>query len=231
MGTTRSFLFLKNKGDSTEALREKLRRYAVEDGEVQDRKMEFLRALLKRSEETLPRREGNVIQFPGTQPDWADILISQMSAFSRYNVIAYRPDVPWLPYFNTSLCDGNITRSEELQSAAEVFETSVLALAVYDSDILCVSYYDVETKQGYDYIKSNLNCFDEFDEDTYLDEFPEFLLDLCGRDQAKRLRELWEEPLSFADDRMVNLAFLLGTRPLYDETLQQMEGFEKLSAE
>ena len=46
-----------------------------------------------------------------------------------------------------------------------------------------------------------------------------------------RLRQVWDSEELDADDRMIELTKLLDTQPLYDETLQWTEGFEKLSAD
>ena len=57
------------------------------------------------------------------------------------------------------------------------------------------------------------------------------MTELCGWDLAVRLRQVWDSKELDADDRMIELTKLLDTQPLYDETLQWTEGFEKLSAD
>ncbi len=237
MGTTRSFVFLKNRGDSPEVLRDKLRQCgrkpasAEEAARMQEErermKLQFVRLLGKP-----PQTDGNVIQFPSGTMEQAARMVEGLFNIPKYHVIAYRPEVPWLPYFGTDLCDGRITRAKELKKLSLLFQTPVLSFAIMDSDALYLSYYDAEKGESHDYMKPDEDWYlEEFPDDTYLAKFPAFLTELCGWDLAVRLRQVWDSEELDADDRMIELTKLLDTQPLYDETLQWTEGFEKLSAD
>lgn len=237
MGTTRSFVFLKNRGDSPEALRDKLRQCgrkaasAEEEAQMQEKrelvKQRFVRLLMHPSQ-----TDGNVMQFPADAMARAERLVEDLFNIQEYHVIAYRPEVPWLPYFGTDLCDGHITCAKELKPLSLLFQTPVLAFAIMDSDALYVSYFDGENGESHDYVRPDGDWFlKEFPDDRYLAKFPAFLTKICGWEQTLRLRQIWEAEEFDADDRMMEITKLLGTQPLYDETLRWMEGFEKLSAD
>jgi hypothetical protein len=211
MGTTRSFLLLKNRGFTREEL-------------------EHCSAL--RSEERPNRPAVEIFSqflnsnFVRQMPPETQELMRQMDKSGQDNraVIAFQPGTRWLPYFETWLCDGNIVSSEDLQEVSEQFGTAVLAFAVFDSDILFISYCDAEQQVFYDFVKPNYPEIEEYDTEIYQEGLPAFLLSLDKEDNVQqmgdlqRLKDIWdEEDMVFADDRMHNILQFLGMQVICDE--------------
>lgn len=143
-------------------------------------------------------------------------------------VVAYRPDAPWLPFFDVDICVGYNASSRDALRLSEAFGVPVLAFAIFDSDILFVSYCDAAKNISYDYAKPNLEgIMDEYDTGVYQAEFPQFLLDLCPKISEEALREIWDGDEVFADDRMGKLCQVLGAVPFFCEEIP--EGFETVS--
>ena len=221
MGTTRSFLLLQNR----EYTREELERCSVLRGEARPNRpaVDIFSQFLNSN-------------FVRQMPPEAQEIMRQMDKSGQDNraVIAFQPEARWLPYFETWLCDGNIVSSEDLQEVSEQFGTSVLAFAIFDSDILFVSYCDAERRVFYDFVKPNYSEMEEYDTEVYQEGLPSFLLSLDGEDNVQqmgdlqRLKDIWdEEDMVFADDRMHNLLQFLGMQVIYDEN-DIPEGFARI---
>ena len=224
MGTTRSFLLLKNRGFT----REELERCSALRSEARPSRpaVELFSQFLNSN-------------FVRQMPPEAREIMRQLDKSGQSNraVIAFRPEARWLPYFETWLCDGNIVSSKDLQEVSEQFGTPVLAFALFDSDILFVSCCDAERQAFHDFVKPNYPEMEEYDTEIYQEGLPTFLLSLGGDDNIQRLediqklKDIWdEEDLAFADDRMHNLLQFLGMQVIYDET-DIPEGFVPVAAD
>lgn len=215
MGTTRSYLLLKNRGFTPEALEQLIPLHIAQERES-----------AKKEQHRMAQRMGLGEEFFA--------MFAMLDNFKRHGAVAYREDARWLPYFTTELCDGHICSSKELVQTSELFQTSVLCFSVFDSDILFVSYCDAEKRIFYDYAKPNVPGDEEYDTELYQEDLPTFLLSLDGGDNVQRiedvqkLKAIWdEEGLVDADDRMLNLLKFLGMQVVYDEN-DIPEGFIRI---
>lgn len=210
MGMTMSFYYVRNTGFTKAELAELLQKRAKRSGG----KFSGLEKLMK------PEM---LAQFTKILEETAESMHSD-GAF-----IAYRDGEEWLPYFETGLCEGCAASSEEAGKLSAAFGAPVLALAVFDSDVMTLSYADAANAVTYDYAKPNFDgFFEEYDQELYSTELPEFLLGFCGAEQRDRLREIWEEPdLVFAEDRILRLTELLQI-PIAEWAEEMPEGFEKI---
>lgn len=215
MGTTRSFLLLKNRGFAREELEQLISQHVARE---------------KEGAQEMQRRMAKNMGLG--QEFFA--MFAALNSFTRHGAVAYREDAGWLPYFITELCDGHIVSSRELVRTSEQFAAPVLAFAVFDSDILFLSYCDGEKQVFYDYVKPNCPEMEEYDQEVYQEGLPAFLLSLDGEDNVQRLgdlqrlKDIWdEEDMVFADDRMHNLLQFLGMQVIYDEN-DIPEGFARI---
>jgi len=217
MGTTYSFLYIENR----EFAQGELARILNELSEREKQKgapfLELVRQLMIR-EGMAPGPAGG--PFGGME-----------RPASPKAALAYREDARWLPLFVESLCDGDIVDSGKLRGLSRQFQTPVFSFALFDSDVLFLSYCDDKEGIVYDYAKPNYEGFDEYDEEGYQSEFPQFLLTLFGAEQEEALRAVWEEEnMVFADDRMAKLAELLGLELIY-EFSKDIPGFQRIVGE
>lgn len=215
MGTTRSFLLLKNRGFTREELEQLISQHVAQE---------------KEGAQEMQRRMAKNMGLG--QEFFA--MFAALNNFTRHGAVAYRENAKWLPYFITELCDGHIVSSKELVRTSEQFETPVLAFAVFDSDILFVSYCDGEKQIFYDYVKPNCPEIEEYDPEMYQEGLPAFLLSLDGEDkvqplgEVQRLKDIWdEEDMAFADDRMYTLLEFLDMQVIYDQD-DIPEGFVRI---
>lgn len=209
MGMTQSFYYVQNLGLSKETLAEMLQKRVKRSGG----KFSGLEKLMT---------PGLLAQFTKVLEETAKSMHSD-GAF-----IAYRDGEEWLPYFESDLCEGYTASSEDAGKLSAAFDAPVLALSVFDSDVMFLSYADVARNIAYDYAKSNFEECEEYDDERYSTELPEFLIEFCGEDQRERLREIWEEPdLIFAEDRILHLTELLKI-PIAEWAEEMPEGFEKI---
>lgn len=140
-------------------------------------------------------------------------------------ILAFREDARWLLYFESWRCENCNCSSKDLKELSQRFDTPILAFAIFDSDVLFLSYCDDAKQVFYDYIKPNFpEMLEEFDDHDYQTGLPIFLLSLAGKDNAQQsetiqqLKDIWdEEDLIFADDRMHNLLQFLDAQVIYDE--------------
>lgn len=154
------------------------------------------------------------------------LLHGVMKREERGPQAGFRADAPWLPFWHTGMCEGSVRSSRNLRRLSEAFGTPVLAFAIFDSDVLFVSYRDNATGTAYDYAKPNCEGYEEYDSETYRTDFPEFLVDLCPPGSRPRLEEIWSAEEVFADDRMYKLLELLGAEVIDPGAECYPEGFE-----
>lgn len=218
MGTTRSFLLLKNKGFTPKELK---RIISQDQAQVKAEAKEARAAM------------ANALGLGGSSQALFGFL-DMISSFSSHGALAFREDAKWLPYFLTELCDGRNCSSKELKGTSERFQTPVLAFSIFDSDILFVSYCDAEKHIFYDYVKPNYPGMEEYDTEVYQEGLPAFLLSLDEENSVQqlgdiqRLKDIWDEKdMAFADDRMHNLLQFLGMQVIYDEE-DIPEGFTRI---
>lgn len=212
MGTTMTYIQLKNRGFTKEELRERLRALAG-GGKAEEGAMARNMAALKG--EKLSLKDRMVLK----------LLQGVMRSEDRLQA-AFRPDAAWLPFYQTRLCDGRILSSADLGQLSQAFRTPVLSFAVFDSDVLFVSYRDSETGELFDYAKPNWEEYEEYDAETYRLGFPEFLAGLCPPGGAEKLRDIWDAEEDFAEDRMGKILEVLGTDFIDPEAECFPKGFE-----
>ena len=139
-------------------------------------------------------------------------------------LLAFREDARWLPYFQSWRCESCLCSSRDLRELSQRFGTPVLGFSIFDSDVLFLSYCDAAKQVFYDYVKPNFpEMMEDFDAPDAQTGPPVFLLSLAGYGGAgqeeglRRLTDIWEEELVFADDRMDGLLQFLGAQVIYDE--------------
>ena len=169
----------------------------------------------------------------GEELSWKDRMVLKLlqgvMGSQKEMQAAFRPDAAWLPFYQTRLCDGSIQSSRDLGRLSEAFGTPVLAFALFDSDVLFVSYRDNAAGTAYDYARLPFENYEEYDGEVYRLGFPEFLASLCASDRREELRRIWEEEDDvFADDRMWKLMDLLGMEAIDPAAKQFPGGFEKV---
>ena len=206
MGTTMSFYHILNRGLSPTELQKRMKSLAATAASRAD---QMLKALLP----------------PGLLQQMCEQASADAASFcgifgggglpqSNRAVIAYSESAMWLPLFEETLCEGYIASSRDAGELSELFGAPVMAFAIFDSDILFVSYSDAANGTAYDYAKPNSEGFEEFDAERYSTAFPEFLLEFCGREE---LKAAWDKPGEvFADDRLGRISQLLQMELLYD---------------
>ncbi len=217
MGTTMTYIQLKNRGFTKEELRGCLKALAG-GGRGDDGEMARSMAALK-----------------GEKLSWKDRMVLKLlqgvMGAQKEMQAAFRPDAAWLPFYQTRLCDGSIQSSRDLGRLSEAFGTPVLAFALFDSDVLFVSYRDNAAGAAYDYARLPFEDYEEYDGEVYRLGFPEFLASLCPPDRREELRRIWEEDNKddvFADDRMWKLMDLLGMEAIDPAAKKFPGGFEKV---
>lgn len=218
MGTTRSFLLLKNRSFTSKELKQ-----IVSQDQAQ----------IKTDAKEARASMANALGLGGSNQALFQFL-SMINSFHSHGALAYRADAKWLPYFITELCDGHNCSSRELLGTSERFQTPVLAFSIFDSDILFVSYCDAERRVFYDFVKPNYPDAEEYDPRVYKDDFPAFLLSLDEENRVQqlgdiqKLKDIWNEAdMVFADDRMHNILQFLGMQVIYDEN-DIPEGFTRI---
>lgn len=221
MGTTMSYIQLKNRGFSKEELRDGLG-MLTGGGERTAKDLERqMEALI--GEELTPKDRMMLHFLDGMARAGAD----------ERPKVGCREGAEWLPFWQTRLCDGMVLSSADLGRLSKVFQTPVLAFSLFDSDVLCVSYRDEATGAAYDYARLPWEGYEEYDDEVYQLGFPEFLGELCPPERREKLRAVWEEDNEddvFADDRMWKLMELLEMVVIDPEAEQFPEGYELVYA-
>ena len=219
MGTTMSFFHILNKGFSPVELHEKMENFSAAKPSKADKVLESLLS----PDPSQKMRE----QVDADTADLYEILGGGVRSQPNRTVIAYRESATWLPFFKERLCEGYIASSKDTTKLSVIFGAPVIAFAVFDSDILFVSYSDAINGITYDYVKPNFEEFEEFDTDLYSTAFPEFLLEFCSQED---LRAAWDSPDEvFADNRMEQIAQLIKTELIYDSS-HIPEGYQGIYA-
>lgn len=213
MGTTMSFYYIKNQGFSRGRLQEILgRSFPKKENEsffdslkllLGDEKAEILKAQMEQVDPSL---------FEEGPPS---------------PMVAYRPDAPWLPFFEERLCEGYNASSNDARRLSQNFKAPVLAFSLFDSDLLLVSYCDAAQEIRYDCAKPNFAEMEEYDTELYKAEFPRFLTELCPGVPEDALREIWDAEEDSADDRMEKLCAALRLVSIYRRV---PDGFEPITA-
>ena len=221
MGTTMAFYHIRNNGLDRERLQSGLKEVAGEERASSARFEKMMigfmgEEMFRLAEQETQKTKQHFDSIFGARPE----LPSPM--------IGYRPDAPWLPLFGEHLCEGNNASSRDARKLSRLFCAPVLALSVYDSDILLVSYSDAAKGVEYDYAKPNSEWMEEYDMETFRNEFPAFLLELCPMLTRERLAEIWEADEVFADDRMYKLGEVMSLSPI---NVEVPEGFEVITAD
>lgn len=208
MGTTQSFCWLGSTGAAPETLKKKLVPMRRETADMCEKSRRLFASLLTPEQRKLlesgdaEAREAFSFLFPSEEATGPHL--------------AYRREAPWLPYFETFLCDGNIADSAGARRLSQKLGAPVLVMALYDSDICFVSYADASEGTAWDHAKPNSPEIEEFDKDLYSTAFPAFLLKLFPAADPAALTALWDREECFADDRVEGMCAALGLRPLYD---------------
>lgn len=217
MGTSMAFYHVKNQGFTREKLHEIMTRsfQGQDQRTIVDDIFENIRKF--DGEEAL--REYKRI--------WEQTIQTDKSFSS---VIGYRPDAPWLPFFDTGMCDGYNASSMDARRLSKIFGAPVIAFSIFDSDILMVSYSDAEKNIDHDYAKPNWEGMEEYDTELFRTDIPEFLLFLCPGLTREKLTEIWEGEEVFADERMGKLCKALKMFPIYQAD-SIPDGFEAIQAD
>lgn len=146
------------------------------------------------------------------------------------SVIGYRPDAPWLPFFDVNICEGYNASSRDTKILSKAFGAPVLGFSIFDSDILMLSYSDAEQDVNYNYAKPNCEGMEEYDTEVFQTDLPLFLLFLCPELTKEKLKEIWEGDEVFADDRMEKLCRVMGMTSIYS-TSSFPDSFERITAQ
>ena len=222
MGTTMSYIQLKNRGFTKEELQECLNVLYGEKEKGAPPLQDLERGMEALTGKALTEKDRTLLHFLHSLTGEEQDKRPQM---------AFRTDAPWLPLWQTWLCDGVIVSSGDLGALSKTFRTPVLAFALFDSDVLFASYRDEATGEAYDYARLPFEDYEEYDDEVYQLGFPAFLADLCPPERREELRTAWEtdeEYEVFADDRMWKLMELLGMEGIDPGAEQFPAGFVQI---
>lgn len=219
MGTSAAYYSIWTRGFTPDELREKIKVVSSSGKKREDAIYERMSAFLS-PEEIAQMRAGAAAAF-------CEGFGGRGWPQGNRAAIAYRPDVKWLPLFETNICEGCTASSRDAMELSELFGAPVFAFSIFDSDVLFVSYCDAERGICYDYAKPNYEEFEDYDADQYSTEFPDFLAEFCDRAE---LEAVWDNPDEvFADDRLEKLCQLMQMDLLHTGD-QPSEGYELISA-
>lgn len=212
MGTSGSYIQLKNRGFTREELQKGMSMLTADKRETTPRLERMKEGWLNSLDPALQgtfRRMMN--QIGDKQPE-----------------AAFRADAEWIPLWVSRLCDGYILSSKDLKQLSELFQTPALGIALYDSDVLFVSYYDAAADTAFDCAKLPWEDFEEYDDQLYQTDLPRALTGLFPPERQKALQTFWEKEDEEKDavDKMDELLALLGT-DLIDPIAEHVpQGFE-----
>lgn len=227
MGTTYSWYYVKNQGQTREDIRAgvaKLPKSAV------DPALEFL------TRRVVLEIQKHLDEIPPEQltPQLREQAAAQIRKMERGDAAyaAFRPDAPFFPVFATQICEGYNSSFRDCKGLYKIFRAPVLAFSVYDSDIAFVSFFD--GKAGWDFARAP-EGYEEYDEELYSSAFPDFLLELCPSESRDEVRSVWDDPSCvFADDKVTEITGILGVPMLIDDDPRRglrTEGWEIVDAE
>lgn len=221
MGTTMTFYHIRNDGLDRERLQSGLKEVA---GEERASSARFEKMMIGFMGEEMFRQVEREVK--ATQQHFDSIFGERPKLPSP--MIGYRPDAAWLPFFSVDICEGRTASSKDARKLSKLFGVPVLALSIFDSDILFVSYSDAAKGVEYDFAKPPYEEYEEYDAELYSTQFPQFLIQLCPALTEEKLTEIWEADEVFADDRIYKLGEILGLSPINGEV---PEGFEVITAD
>ncbi len=222
MGTSAAYYCIWNHGFTQDELKEKIETISSSGKKKDEKFIANLGALL--SPEIVEQIRAGAAE---SMENFDTIFSLNGQSKGNRAVIAYSPEAQWLPLFETTLCEGYTASSKDATRLSKLFNAPVLALSIFDSDILFVSYSNAEKGICYDYAKPNCEEFAEYDTDKYSTEFPDFLSEFCSKPE---LNSIWNNADEvFADDRLEKLCRLMQIDLLYDSTCT-LEGYQFISA-
>lgn len=223
MGTSMAFYFIKNIEFSPTGLVEKIKEISrFSDAEARNElkmiEMFMPPELIEQMHKEVAASKAHI-----------DSIFGQSRGESR-PAIAYSATAEWLPLFDERMCAGNNASEADLTRLFDVFGVPVLALSIFDSDVLLLSYID-EVEQIRNHAKPNIDGFMDYDVDQYSKEFPDFLAEVFTGSSGDELRAVWaKEDYVFADDRMHDMCRLLNIAPLYDSN-EIPDGYQAVYAD
>lgn len=214
MGTSMSFYLVENRGLAQADVLEGIRALQEKTDGRNKGRLEMLQGIWKSM---------------GAENQGMEILQNVMERPSPV-VAAFREDARWLPVFETNLCEGHCASREEMDLISEQFKAPALSFFILDSDVLYIRYSDAAQGRAESFARGNCTEMEEeyYDED-YRYEFPEFLRAYCKESDWARLEEIWSrEDYVFADDRMGDVCALIGAELLCDGE-RIPEGYAKVT--
>ncbi len=229
MGMTYSWYYVKNSGQTPEFIRS------------------WLSAVLKRQSDFILKMQSDLMEnIRGMAAEWLDRLppeqreiFASMPSMSSPRpsdlaYAAYKPDAAFFPVFAASICDGYNASSRDCAELSEFFHAPVFALSVFDSDVAFASFHGGESGGHGDYVRAP-EGYEEYDEELYSPDFPEFLLKLCPPESQEKVRSIWENPdYVFADDKVAQITEIIGLPQLlseYPDRGLRLEGWEIIDSE
>lgn len=119
----------------------------------------------------------------------------------------------WFSVFDEWLCEGTYYADPQLMdSLGKLFDSPVLALSTFDSDMAFVSIW--ENGKIYRYVCAHESMLEEFGLTEYETMAPAKLEKYVS---GKELRELWNHRYVLAEERLQDLAQLLNAFLVFDE--------------
>lgn len=219
MGTTYSWYYVKNSGQTPEDIRTCLEPLVRRESAAEDE----IRRMTAQWLDRLP-------------PEQRELFASMSESLPASGGVyaAYRPGAGFFPVFATSICQGYTASSKDCEALSQIFRAPVFALAVFDSDVAFASIYDGERDLRGDYVRAP-EGYMEYDEELYSAGFPDFLPSLCPPESREKVRAIWDKPdYIFADDKVWEIAGLIGIPMLYSDHPDRgmgLEGWELIDGE
>lgn len=139
----------------------------------------------------------------------------------------YNPDAPFFPFMDEGICKGNVVGWEETRFHSGEWGVPLLTFSIFDGDILYVSYADALRNVVYAHAKEKVDCY-------RLDESPDppyFLLEFFPGVSREKLEEIWSGEYVFCDDRLTELAALLGLPSSPVDEKRDIPGYETIRAQ
>ena len=136
----------------------------------------------------------------------------EASDYPCYTVF-YQETIDWLPVFDEYYCEGQYNADQEFMESLEgAFDSPVIALSTFDSDVAFVSI--CENGELHRYVKASKCILEEFGFEEYEPVIPTKLEKYVD---GKVLQKMWGERYIFAEELLQNLAQLLNTFLVFDE--------------
>jgi len=143
-------------------------------------------------------------------------LVRILNNFESTLAIAKNESLKWFPFFETYFHE-QVASSREAQVISEAFQAPVITFSIFDSDILFVSYTDSINGISLDYASPNSEGYEEYDQDLYSRDFPQFLLEYSDASVHQKLLDIWRSyDYIFADEKMKDICRIMNMYVLYD---------------